>query len=268
MIVSFFIIFLFPPANFFFLIGYSIQAFITQDSDDRDFLFKNLRSYDVPVINHVGDEGQHRNPFQTTEEMLKLGISSRLDQVFEAPHAVKDVLTSQFGLEHSYIGSKETDQKADQVLGLRIMDVWTPENHYRWSRSRYGDHVSASVESVTRSQLLLCNLDVGEIERLKSRKTELEDTISTIDSDLKALQMELRQKEDEAAEHRREREEIVNMSQKEKKKRREMENLVHQRRIKLKSIERENDPDVSITKVIDQVKELKIQRFQCAMEIK
>ncbi|CAA2952068.1 structural maintenance of chromosomes 5 [Olea europaea subsp. europaea] len=247
---------------------YIWKAFITQDSDDRDFLFKNLRSYDVPVINHVGDEGQHRNPFQTTEEMLKLGISSRLDQVFEAPHAVKDVLTSQFGLEHSYIGSKETDQKADQVLGLRIMDVWTPENHYRWSRSRYGGHVSASVESVTRSQLLLCNLDVGEIERLKSRKTELEDTISTIDSDLKALQMELRQKEDEAAEHRREREEIVNMSQKEKKKRREMENLVNQRRIKLKSIERENDPDVSITKVIDQVKELKIQRFQCAMEIK
>lgn len=51
----------------------------------------------------------------------------------------------------------------------------------------------------------LLDLDVGEIERLKSRKTELEDTISTIDSDLKALQMELRQKEDEAAEHRRER---------------------------------------------------------------
>lgn len=247
---------------------YIWKAFITQDSDDRDFLFKNLRSYDVPVINHVGDEGQRRSPFQTTEEMYKLGISSRLDQVFEAPHAVKDVLTSQFGLEHSYIGSQETDQKADQVLGLGIMDVWTPENHYRWSRSRYGSHVSASVESVTRSHLLLCNLDIGEIERLKSRKTELEDSISTIDADLKALQMVLRQKEDEAAEHRREREEIVNLSQKEKKKRREMENLINQRRIKLKSIEKENDPDVSIAKLVDHVKELKIQRFRCAMEIK
>lgn len=64
-------------------------------------------------------------------------------------------LTSRFFSQ--YIGSKETDQKADQVLGLRIMDVWTPENHYRWSRSRYGGHVSASVESVTRSQLLLCS---------------------------------------------------------------------------------------------------------------
>lgn len=33
--------------------------------------------------------------------MHELGIYSRLDQAFDAPAAVKDVLTSQFGLEHS-----------------------------------------------------------------------------------------------------------------------------------------------------------------------
>lgn len=33
--------------------------------------------------------------------MRELGIYSRLDQVFEAPDAVKEVLISQFGLEHS-----------------------------------------------------------------------------------------------------------------------------------------------------------------------
>lgn len=33
--------------------------------------------------------------------MHKLGIYSRLDQVFDAPSAVKDVLISQSGLEHS-----------------------------------------------------------------------------------------------------------------------------------------------------------------------
>lgn len=37
-----------------------MQAFITQDSADRDYLFKNLRSFDVAVINHVADE--RRNP--------------------------------------------------------------------------------------------------------------------------------------------------------------------------------------------------------------
>ncbi|KAK4414494.1 Structural maintenance of chromosomes protein 5 [Sesamum alatum] len=190
--------------------NYIWKAFITQDSEDRDLLVKNLRSFDVPVINH----------------MRKLGISSRLDQVFEAPHAVKEVLIGQFGLDHSYIGSRETDENADLVLRLGIMDVWTPENHYRWLRSRYGNHVSGNVESVDRSRLLLCNLDVKEIESVKLRQTELEKTVSTIGADLRALQTALRQKEDEAAELQREREEIVNIIQSEKKRRREMEHLV------------------------------------------
>ena len=33
-------------------------------------------------------------------------------------------------------GSKETDEKADKVLKLDILDCWTPENHYRWSKSK------------------------------------------------------------------------------------------------------------------------------------
>lgn len=45
---------------FIFLIFIKMQAFITQDSADRDYLFKNLRSFDVAVINHVADE--RRNP--------------------------------------------------------------------------------------------------------------------------------------------------------------------------------------------------------------
>lgn len=57
-----------------------------------------------------------------------------------------------------YIGSKETDQKADEVAKLGILDFWTPENHYRWSVSRYGGHISASVEPVDRSRLLLCSM--------------------------------------------------------------------------------------------------------------
>ena len=35
------------------------------------------------------------------KQMCALGIYSRLDQVFDAPHAVKEVLIGQFGLEHS-----------------------------------------------------------------------------------------------------------------------------------------------------------------------
>jgi structural maintenance of chromosomes protein 5 len=38
-------------------------------------------------------------PFIFLYQMQQLGIFSRLDQVFEAPSAVKDVLISQFGLD-------------------------------------------------------------------------------------------------------------------------------------------------------------------------
>lgn len=55
-----------------FLMGYFLQAFITQDPEDRDFLVKSLRSFDVPVINHVPSDSRHTNPFRTTEEVLLL----------------------------------------------------------------------------------------------------------------------------------------------------------------------------------------------------
>ncbi|KAL3380682.1 hypothetical protein AABB24_001042 [Solanum stoloniferum] len=247
--------------------GYIWKAFITQDAADRDLLFRNMRSFDVPIIN-VADKSQSRVPFQITEEMRMLGIDSRLDQVFDAPNAVKEVLVGQFRLDHSYIGSRETDKRADEVLQLGIFDLWTPENHYRWTKSRYGGHVSGSVESVDRSRFLLCNVDAGEVERLKSQKLQLDEAISTLEDNLRAVKNELRNIEDEGAKLEKQREEIINESLHEKKRRREMENRVKQRMINMKSLEREDDLDSVAAKLIDQIKAMKIQRFQLAMEIK
>ncbi|KAK4488605.1 hypothetical protein RD792_004371 [Penstemon davidsonii] len=247
---------------------YIWKSFLVQDSEDRDFLKKGLEGLHVPVINETGSKGHHGERFQLTHEMQKLGITSRLDQTFEAPDFVKDSLIRQFGLDRSYIGSKESDNKADQVPRLGITNLWTPEKHYYWSESRYMDHVSALVDTVNRSRLLLCNMDFGEIDKYKSRKNELDDQISTLEASLKDLQTEITQKENEAGGLRHEREDIFNISQRQKKKRTELENVVKQRRIKLQSIEMEDDPDRAISKLIDQVKELKNHRFRCALKIK
>lgn len=246
---------------------YIWKAFITQDSGDRDVLVQNLMSFDVVVINHV-DEGPNKEPFQVSQEMHAIGIYSRLDRVFDAPPAVKDVLIGQFGLEYSYIGSKETDERANEVQRLGIMDLWTPENHYRWSKSRYSEHVSAVVESVNQSRLLLCNVDVEELESLRTRKSELEDSISDLDSSLKVLQSEQRRIEDEAAKLQREREDILNIVQHERKRRRELESRVNQRRSKVKSLEREENMDAIMANLISSASDLNVQRFQCAIEIK
>ncbi|KAF3786375.1 Structural maintenance of chromosomes protein 5 [Nymphaea thermarum] len=200
--------------------------------------------------------------------MRKLGISARLDQVFVAPHAVKEVLTSQFGLERSFIGSSETDQRADEVQLLGIYDLWTPGNHYRWMTSRYGGHVSAAVEPVNPSRLFLCNIDAREVNNLKTKRRELEEAINALEEQLKALLMEQRHFEDEAAMLHKLREEIVNNVKLEKKKRRDMEIRLDQRRRNLESLEGEDDLETMTQKLIDQVSKLNTQRRKKGVEIK
>ncbi|KAH9710042.1 Structural maintenance of chromosomes protein 5 [Citrus sinensis] len=254
-----------------------VGHYIWKDAGDRDFLAKNLKPFDVPILNYVSNESSRKEPFQISEEMRALGISARLDQVFDAPHAVKEVLISQFGLDSSlvttlfcpqYIGSKETDQKADNVAKLGILDFWTPENHYRWSISRYGGHVSASVEPVNQSRLLLCSADGNEIERLRSKKKKLEESVDELEESLKSMQTEQRLIEDEAAKLQKEREEIINIVQIEKRKRREMENHINLRKRKLESIEKEDDINTALAKLVDQAADLNIQQFKYAIEIK
>ncbi|CAJ1937517.1 unnamed protein product [Sphenostylis stenocarpa] len=198
---------------------YTWKSFITQDSGDRDLLVKHLQFFDVPVLNYTGDDCHQREPFQISEDKRALGIYSRLDQIFDAPIAVKEVLISQFSLDNSYIGSKETDQKADEVPKLGIIDLWTPENHYHWSKSRYGNHVVTVVQQVERPQLLLNNLNVGEIEKLRSQQKELEEVIANLEECVKRFQDEERSLVNQAANLRKQWEGISITVQNEHKKR-------------------------------------------------
>ncbi|XP_056692148.1 structural maintenance of chromosomes protein 5 isoform X2 [Spinacia oleracea] len=247
---------------------YIWKSFITQDPGDRDFLAKNMKSFNVPILNYVPNEERHRDSFRISEEMRKLGIHARLDQIFDAPAAVKEVLISQSGLDNSYIGTVETDRRADEVEKLGIHDFWTPANHYIWSRSRYGGHVSASVVSVSRSSLLSCSSDNTEIETLRSKKIELQQKINEFDESLKSLQSELNQIENEASKYYKQREEVTGRVQYEKRRRKLLENRRNQTMCKLKSIEEEGDVDSQIASLADQAVNLNVQRFHNAIEIK
>ncbi|KAI7729601.1 hypothetical protein M8C21_012043, partial [Ambrosia artemisiifolia] len=227
---------------------YIWKAFITQDSADRDFLFRNLKSFDVA--------------------MSSMGLYSRLDQVFDAPYAVKEVLIGQAGLEHSYIGTKKSDENADMAHSFGIMDLWTPDNHYRWSKSRYGGHVSASVEAVSDSRLLLSNTDGDELNTLRGKIKELDEAISGIEASFKSMQSEIKELEDSAAQLQKHRENLVNEAQLEKRKLRELQNRVNQKRLKLQSMGKEEDMAVAMSKLAQDAENFNIQRFKCAMEIK
>ncbi|CAO2817373.1 unnamed protein product [Amaranthus hypochondriacus] len=247
---------------------YIWKSFITQDPDDRDFLVKHMKSFDVPILNYVQNNEQSRDSPRISEEMRKIGICARLDQIFDAPAAVREVLISQSGLDHSYIGTAETDRRADEVEKLGILDFWTPANHYSWSRSRYGHHVSASVVPVSRFKLLSCSTDNSEIDNLRSRKITLERTIIECDESVKALQCELKQIENAEANYHRQREAIHERVQLERKKRKDIEKRINQKKLKLLSIEKEGDVDGQIVSLNEKTEELNVQRFNNAIEIK
>ncbi|TKY49621.1 Structural maintenance of chromosomes protein 5 [Spatholobus suberectus] len=247
---------------------YTWKSFITQDSGDRDLLVKHLQFFDVPVLNYTGDDGHQREPLEISEDKRALGIYSRLDQIFDAPIAVKEVLISQFNLDNSYIGSKETDQSADEVPKLGIIDLWTPENHYHWSKSRYGNHVSAVVQQVERPQLLLNNLNVGEIEKLSSQQRELEAVVTNLEESVKRFQDEERSLVNQAANLRKQWEGISITVQNEHKKRQAIISRIDQRKGLLKRMEERDDIDTEITKLVEQATKYNNQRFHNAMEIK
>ncbi|KAF0927865.1 hypothetical protein E2562_036789 [Oryza meyeriana var. granulata] len=248
--------------------SYIWKSFITQDDSDRDLLVRQMKQYDIPVLNYMGDKGIRREQFNITLEMHQVGIYSRLDQVFEAPPAVKDVLISQANLDHSYIGTDETHNRADDVPKLGISDFWTPDNHYRWSRSRYGGHLSAFVDAVNPSRLFMCNLDVIDTERLRSQKDKHIKDIEGMDEDLKKLMKEQRQLEDEAAKSRRKKEEITDTMLFEKKRQEEIRRRVDMKRRMLENIYKEEDMESSKRKFVDQAAKLNDQRFVLVLRLK
>uniref|UniRef100_A0ACD5YGP3 Uncharacterized protein n=1 Tax=Avena sativa TaxID=4498 RepID=A0ACD5YGP3_AVESA len=186
--------------------NYVWKSFITQDASDRDLLVRQLKQYGIPVLNYTGSNSIRCQPFNITLEMKQLGIKSRLDQEFEAPPAVKNVLITQ--------------------ASLGISDLWTPRNHYRWSRSRYGDHVSANVDSVYPSRLFMCDLNISDIEMLRSENDELKKKVEGMEEALREIQKDQRKLEDEEAEIRKKKETIIDRVRSHKKRREEIQRRI------------------------------------------
>ncbi|KAL5195647.1 Structural maintenance of chromosomes protein 5 [Glycine soja] len=236
---------------------YTWKSFITQDSGDRDLLAKHLRFFDVNVLNYTGGDGPQREPFEISEDKRALGIYSRLDQIFDAPIAVKE-----------YIGSEKSDQNAGEVRKLGILDFWTPENHYHWSKSRYANYESAVVNQVQRPQLLLNNLNVGEIEKLSSEQRELEEIVANLEESVKRFHDEERSLLNQSANLRKQWEDISITVQNEQKKRQAIISRIDQKKKFLKLMEERDDLDTEIAKLVDQATKYNIRRFHNAMEIK
>jgi len=243
------------------------KSFITQDASDRDYMARQMKKYGIPVLNYAGERIRTR-PLNITPEMKQLGIYSRLDQEFNAPDAVKEVLISQAFLDDSYIGTDETHRRADEVSKIGISDFWTPDNHYRWSKSRYGGHVSAFVDIVYPSRLFVSNLDVSDIENLQLQKEQHEKKIEGMNEAITKFRKKQRQLEDEEANIHKQKEEIINMMRFQKRRREEIQSRVDMRRRMLEDLFQEEDVESRTRKLVDQVAKLNDKRFQAMIKLK
>ncbi|AQK66397.1 Structural maintenance of chromosomes protein 5 [Zea mays] len=248
--------------------NYLWKSFITLDASDRDYIAREMKQYGIPVLNYLVREGTRRRPLNITPEMEQLGIYSRLDQVFQAPDTVKDVLISQAGLDDSYIGTDETHRRADEVSKLGIYDFWTPDNHYRWSKSRYSGYMSAFVDAIHPSRLFKSNLDVSGIEDLRLQKEDHVTNIEGMREAIKTLHRKQRQLEDEEANIHRQKEEIINAMRYHKKTREEIQRRVDIKKRILKDISREDDVESSTRKLVNQVAKINDERFHAMIKLK
>ncbi|KAK1698997.1 hypothetical protein QYE76_015694 [Lolium multiflorum] len=247
---------------------YIWKSFITQDASDHDFLVRKLKHYGVPVMNYTGDNIISCKPFNITPEMKELGIKSRLDQEFEAPPAVKNVLITMASVDQSYIGTDQADQRAEDLEKLGISDLWTPHNHYRWSRSGYDGHLSATVDFGHRPRFFMGDLNVSDIESLRSENDELTKKVEGMQEVLKELLKDQMKLEDEEAKIRRQKEVILDMVRSHKKRGEELKRRVDIKRRKLEVISQEEDVESSTRKLTDQLANLNDQRFQAVIKLK
>ncbi|TVU04118.1 hypothetical protein EJB05_50313, partial [Eragrostis curvula] len=241
--------------------SYIWKSFITQDASDHDELARQMKQYEVPVLNYNMDKAIKREPLNITRDMQQLGIFSRLDQIFEAPYAVKDVLIMNSDLDSLYIGTQETDRKAYDLPKLGIFDCSTPQNHYRWSKSTYGDHISACVDVVASCRLFMIHIDDSDTESLHAETEKHLKNIQVMEEELLILQKKRRQLEDQEARIHMQKEEIINMGKTEKKNREEIRRHADIKRRKLDCIYKEDDVESSRTELVDEVTKLNGQRF-------
>ncbi|KAI3684999.1 hypothetical protein L6452_34230 [Arctium lappa] len=115
---------------------------------------------------------------------------------------------------------------------------------------------------------IFSDTDGEELNTLKGKSKELDETISVLKASFKSLQSEIKELEDAQAQLQKQHENLVNEAQHEKRKHCELENRVNQKRLKLQSLRREEDAVVVMSKLVEDAENLNIQRFKCVLEIK
>ncbi|GJP64084.1 hypothetical protein CLOP_g21113 [Closterium sp. NIES-67] len=224
--------------------GWVWKAFVTTVSEDRDLLVRHLKPLGMAVVNESSrpeELGPPAHAMAVDAHLQRLGVTHRLDEVFNAAPVVRSVLNQQSQLFRSFIGSRDADRHAEDIQGRGVEDLWTPDSHYRWQRSRYNGSVSASMHGVRASRFFAEDSGLQEEEQLHAEKERVEARGREVQERMQAVKREQRALENEASQCERQREEIVNRYMGQKKQREDVQSRILQKRELVASLGRSED---------------------------
>ncbi|KAM0865515.1 hypothetical protein ACQ4PT_043219 [Festuca glaucescens] len=163
-----------------------VPKYIWKDASDRDLLVRKLKHYGVPVMNYTGDNIISCKPFNITPEFMNL---------YQVALVVNSTSSASFYAHEVY-------------------------------RSRYGGHLSAAVDFGHRPRFFMGDLNVSDIESLRSENDELTKKVEGMQEVLRELLKDQMKLEDEEAKIRRQKEVILDMVRSHKKRGEELKRRV------------------------------------------
>ncbi|CAI7924729.1 unnamed protein product, partial [Closterium sp. NIES-54] len=224
------------------------KAFVTTVPEDRDFLVRHLKPLGLAVVNESSrpeELGPPAHAMAVDAHLQRLGVTHRLDEVFNAAPVVRSVLNQQSQLFRSFVGSQEADRNAEAIQERGVEDLWTPESHYRWLRSRYNGSLSINAHGVRPSRFFSQESGLQEEEQLQAERERIDASGRELQERANAVRREQRALEAEAAQCERQRDEIVNEYHGQKKQRTNLQDrIVQKRRLVEESGQSENMEEV------------------------
>ena len=160
---------------------YAFGAFITQDRDDNRKLSEEFRRQfrGCDIFNVDANEYRERS----VEHLAARGVPA-LDQTFEAPSVVKNVLCNISRLNESYVvdGSLSDVQIEALMRETEVKRAFTPKTAYSQLKSRYSSDVSTSTQEIREGGRYFRDaVDKGAIAGMKANVSRLEGEVAALE---------------------------------------------------------------------------------------
>jgi chromosome segregation ATPase len=152
-----------------------LRSFVCEDTEDRNKFTdeaKRQNKNEISVIaREKGSESELRRP-RDLEDLKPYGFVCYLDQAFQAPQIIKDVMNDNSQLYKVGCGTELTLSKLDAIINNQVLDTFfTPKEQYTSRPSRYNSKdISSRVTPLREAKLF----KAADFEKKREIESQLE----------------------------------------------------------------------------------------------